>query len=107
FAPEDGDERSHLAHVLAGEPFATSRSAREQALFNVERVLRKEPDRADERRLAVRLAMELGRYDIAGSHLDALLKGAPDDGELARMKAQLCEAKGQPSAAGEWYRKAI
>src|SRR6516165_4284121 len=59
FAPDDATERIRLARLLASDYYAGSIKAREQALFNLDRVIRKQPELMDVRETAVRLLMEL------------------------------------------------
>jgi tetratricopeptide (TPR) repeat protein len=106
FAPEDTEERSHFCTLLAGEKFATL-ERREQALFNMERVLREQPERDDIRRLLVRVAMELRRFDIAREQLDRLVQKYPKDGEVARLFGQWHDSQGHEREAAEWYEKSI
>ncbi len=107
FKPRDAAERAHLAEILASDKLAAPRRTREHALFQLEQVLLREPERHDSRRLLARLALQLRRPELAQEHLKVLHKAQPDDGELERMQAQCHEALNQPAEAVIWYRKAV
>src|SRR6516225_5418145 len=93
FVPSDVEERAKLGRVLASDRFAGSRKMREQAFFNLERVLVREPGREDDRRLLVGVAMELKRFESVKEHLDVLAKAHPDNGQLEDWYGQWYEAQ--------------
>src|SRR5262249_42316066 len=87
FIPEDVEERAHLGRLLASDQFADSPKLRLRAFFVLDDVLRRDPGRADVRRLLVDVAMDprLQRYADAQNHLQVLLEASPADGELALL----------------------
>jgi tetratricopeptide (TPR) repeat protein len=118
FAPNDLEERAHLAQTLAGDKVAVSLRGKQHAIFVIEQVLARDPSRHDLRKDVVRLALELfpPRFDLANEHLDALNQALPQDGEVARLFGQWNEAHKQedkgdqeqfPGDAIKWYREAI
>jgi tetratricopeptide (TPR) repeat protein len=107
FAPHDVETRAHLGQTLAADRFAASFQAREQALFNLERVLVSDPGRDDIRRLTVRVAMDLKRYQVAIEHLGILEKANGEDGELDGLLGQCRQALNEYADAAAAYRKAI
>jgi tetratricopeptide (TPR) repeat protein len=113
FKPHDLDARAQLGRTLAGEKVAVSDRAREAALFVLEPVIARQPERNDLRRLVVRLALAFTppRLETAREHLDALHDAFPEDGEIAYLQGQYYEAvKDDPQAkkkAEAAYRQAI
>lgn len=107
FAPDDADERAALGQILASDKFVGSRKAREQALFNLEQVARRRPDRMDVRRTLVRVTMELRRYDLAREHLNALLAAPGGNAEAEALRGQWHEGQAQYADAATWLRKAV
>src|SRR5262249_43238437 len=97
----------HLGHTLASAKLAVSARSREQALLLLDQVLLREPDRHDSRRMLVRLALGLKRYDLALEHLHALQKTQPDNGEVEHLFGQWYETQGKYAEAAAWYRRAI
>src|SRR5262249_47836530 len=93
--------------TLASPQLAVTPRAREQARFVLEQVLARDPDRHDLRRLLVRVALDLGRVEQAGEHLDRLQKIRPADDEEPALFAQWYQAQGQDTDAAHWLRKAI
>src|SRR5262249_33776308 len=61
-------------HALVTEKLARSPGARARAFLALERVLQRNPERADVRRRAAAVAMELRRFHDANDHLTALEK---------------------------------
>ncbi len=95
FNPRDTEEKANLAKVYAGEEFVGSAKARGSSLRLLEDVLRVE-DRPDLRRLAVKVALEVGRPKDARDHLARLL---PWDLMQERIRADVAaRAKGLPPA---------
>src|SRR5216684_1229473 len=80
--PSDNEERAHLGRILADPRLATSQRGCQRALFVLEQVVTREPDRAESRRLLARMAMRLSRYSTAEEHLLVLLKTVPKDSEV-------------------------
>src|SRR6516165_1932678 len=69
FEPNDTEERAHLGRVLAEPKLANSYRGRERALFVLDQVVSREPDRHDLRRPLARIATELRQFDLARAHL--------------------------------------
>jgi tetratricopeptide (TPR) repeat protein len=107
FAPNDVEERANLGAALASDHYAGLPRAREQALFNLDQVLRKQPGRDDVRKLLARVTMELKRYEVARGHLDELLRTSPGDAEVERLFALWHDSQHKYQEAASWYRKAI
>jgi tetratricopeptide (TPR) repeat protein len=107
FAPEDTEERAHLGRVLASEQLADAPGARQRALFVLEQVVTREPERHDCRRLLVRVALQLQQYKLAEPHLDVLCESFPGDGEIEQLMGRWHEGEGRYAESAEWLRKAI
>src|ERR1700730_13164205 len=72
FAPEDMGERVRLGQTLAGDSMKTVPKSRERAIYVLEGVLARDPQRHDMRCLLARVALEAGRWDVAREHLNIL-----------------------------------
>jgi predicted Zn-dependent protease len=116
FAPRDIEERAHLGRTLAGDAFAGLGKMRQRALLVLDQVITSDPGRADERRLLVKVALELRNLKAARDSLEVLLpeKGpqggsgtAAEQAELEGYWAQLCDYEQKPREAIAWCRKAI
>jgi tetratricopeptide (TPR) repeat protein len=112
FVPEDNVVRADLGCILASPTMAVSLRARERALFVLDQVLLREPDRHDSRRLLAQMALRLGRFAQAREHLDILERELREDGEVARLLGQWHETRNDErgndlAEAAAWYRKAI
>jgi tetratricopeptide (TPR) repeat protein len=107
FEPNDLDERARLGRLLADPKLAKSSRARENALFVLEQVVARDPDRHDLRRPLVRVAIDLAQYDLARGHLDVLEKTFPQDGEVQFLFGRWHEAQARYAAAAPRYRKAV
>jgi tetratricopeptide (TPR) repeat protein len=107
FSPEDTEERAHLGRVLASDALIDSPGARQRALFVLEQVVTREPERHDCRRLLVRVALQLQQYQVAESHLDALRQAFPNDGEVEQLTGRWHEGEGRYAQAAEAFRKAL
>src|SRR5262245_65522506 len=103
FQPHDLERRAELGRLLASEKLAVTARAREAALFVLEPVIAREPDRHDLRRLVVRLAMEPPRLRLkqAREHLDVLHKAFPEDGEIAHLLGVCHEADKEDARAAQ------
>jgi tetratricopeptide (TPR) repeat protein len=73
----------------------------------LEEVLRRDARRQDVRREAVKLALRLGQFSEARGELGILLKEAPGDAELLRLRGRCEIGLGHNDKAAEWYRKAV
>ncbi len=113
FEPQDQDRRAELGQLLAGEKLATTHRARSDALFVLEPIITRDPERHDLRRLVVRLAMAppRPRLKVAKEHLEILHKKYPDDGEVAHLLGACWEAERDnpraPEIAASYYTLAV
>jgi tetratricopeptide (TPR) repeat protein len=107
FVPNDSDALARYALVLASETLANSPVARTRALAVADKALIHDPDRNDVRRKAIGLAMVLGDFDAARSHLTTLLDREPDDAELEFLLGKCEEENRQFHKATAWYEKVI
>jgi tetratricopeptide (TPR) repeat protein len=107
FQPNDLEERAYLGRTLADPRLAKTDAARERALFVLDQVVTRDPDRVDLRRPLARIAIELRRYDLAWPHLEALVQRFPRDGEVQYLLGQWHEAKEKFREAESCYRKAV
>jgi tetratricopeptide (TPR) repeat protein len=105
--PGNNEERAHLGRILADEKLAASPRGRQRALFVLEQVVTREPDRADCRLLLVRMALGLRRYANALEHLQVLHKEAPKDGEVLDLLGQAHQALGQFDLAKDSFQRAM
>src|SRR5262249_45336084 len=79
--PDDIEARARLGQALADEKIAVTVKACTRALFVLEEVLAKQPDRRDLRLRLIRLALALPRREVAREHLNRLIQANPEDGE--------------------------
>ncbi len=105
--PQDTQERANLGRILANDKLAVSPPARAQAFWVLEQVVANAPDQHDLRHLLVRVAMDLGRYDVALEHLKVLQKALPKDGDLKHLLGKAYEYQREYAQAKDWYEKAI
>ena len=109
FAPEDTDALARFGFALDKQGDKNPR-LRERALLVFDQVLRRDPERADVRQEAVKLAMSLGRFADAKAHLDVLLAANLSDGELWYSMGT-CEAgegkfkEEKVESGGQWKTK--
>ena len=111
FEPDDGEAAVRYARLLVSEGSAADANSRVLALRAFDRALGLLPDdHADReaiRREAADLALELGDFVAARSHLERLRKDHPDDGELAYRLGTSEEALSQYEKAANLYAEAI
>jgi tetratricopeptide (TPR) repeat protein len=88
FAPDDIDERAHLATVLADEKIAVTPAAARRAEFSINQVLARDPQRHDLRQALCRIALAGRKLDLAREHLDYLQAKLPDSGDVAFLVGQ-------------------
>jgi tetratricopeptide (TPR) repeat protein len=93
FEPNDLNERAHLGRTLADPKLANTWKSCQRALFALEHVVSQDPQRHELRKPLARVAIELGRLDLARSHLDVLAKALPGDGEVQFLCGQWHEAQ--------------
>jgi tetratricopeptide (TPR) repeat protein len=103
--PQDTEALARYGQIV--DKLARSQRQRLQALAIFERVLRRDPSRADIRRQLVGSAMDLGSYTQAADNLLILLKAAPNDGDLEYRLAVCYEADREDLKAVEFQRRAI
>jgi tetratricopeptide (TPR) repeat protein len=112
FVPNDKDvlaryglllERRSDSAKSIGEKIRT----RIQAFIVLEKASRLAPERQDLHRKLAQVAMDLGRFNDAQTHLQVLLKAAPNDGELEHLLGQCYEGGAEYSQAADWYKKAV
>jgi tetratricopeptide (TPR) repeat protein len=118
FAPDDVEERAHLARLLAGEPPSVSPpdaggksrggpQMRQRALFVLEQVLAREPNRKAERCLLVRIALDLSQLEVVDAHAKYLQEFWADDAEADYLIGRWQEARENFAEAANWYRQAV
>ncbi len=105
--PDNVEERARLGRILADERLARSPNSRRRAIFVIEQVLLKQPERHDLRLRLARVALDLERPELAKGHLDILQKSLPDHGELESLLGRWAEAEKKWAVAEQWYVKAV
>src|SRR5262249_47413740 len=80
FAPDDIEERSHLAQLLSDRKVATNGKKIARARFVLEQVLAKDPQRHTLRETLVRLHLLTRQFDLAREHIASLEKAQPNSG---------------------------
>jgi tetratricopeptide (TPR) repeat protein len=98
FVPDDHERRGELGKVLgnlvvSGDKGKVSYRTRQQALFVLEQVVARDPSLHDMRKLLARVAMDLGRPEVALEHLNQLHADLPEDGEVDALLAQCHESQ--------------
>jgi tetratricopeptide (TPR) repeat protein len=107
FVPEDTDQRARLGGLLASDRMIQFGGSNQRALFVLEQVLARDPDRQASRLLLVKLALDLQRNELVAGHLKVLQEALPDDGEVERLTGRWYEARGEYEEAADWYRQAV
>jgi tetratricopeptide (TPR) repeat protein len=102
-----GDIDAQVRYGSALERSATSRKVRLHALTVFEQIVTRAPGRADARRQAAAIALQLGFHPDARKHLDVLSGWEPNNGELELLLGRCEEADGDHARAQSSYRKAI
>jgi tetratricopeptide (TPR) repeat protein len=105
--PDDIEARARLGQALSDEKMAVTPKACTRALFVLEEVLAKLPERRDLRLRLIRLALALPRRKVAREHLTRLTQTNPDDGEAEFLLGQLSESEEAWPQAAKWYRQAV
>jgi tetratricopeptide (TPR) repeat protein len=107
YRPADTQARARLGRLL--ETLARSPEDRLQALLVYDQVLRRDPEQAEVRLRAIRLAVDphIARYSDALEHLNALGAADSRDGELQGLYGQCQEALGHYEEARERYARAV
>ena len=109
--PEDNEVRIALGVLLEQQLEKQPIYVRNptQVLFLYDQVLLRDPERNDIRRKAVKLVLlpRLRRYQDALTHLDALQKSFPADGELWQLRGICLEGQSKFEEAEEAFRQAI
>jgi tetratricopeptide (TPR) repeat protein len=108
FQPGDNDALADYGKVLA-ELSRQKRSPRKalDAFLALDQLLRREPDRKEDRREFVRVAMSLARYQIALDSLRLLQKGDPKNGEWDQLIAQCLQGEKDYKLAARSFQQAI
>ncbi|HYT93683.1 MAG TPA: tetratricopeptide repeat protein, partial [Gemmataceae bacterium] len=107
FVPDDLDARAQLGRTLSDPRVANTPRARNRARFVLEQVLTRDPNRHDVRRCLIRLALDTRDPELADEHLNFLEKTLPGDGEVAGLRGQWQELKGNGDAALKHLRDAV
>jgi tetratricopeptide (TPR) repeat protein len=107
FAPEDTEQRARLGRLLAENFQNLSLGQRQRALFVLEQVLTRDPERHSERILIVRLMLDTDRYEMVEGHLKILLEAMPENAEVERLWGRWQEGRGQFAEAADWYQQSI
>ncbi|HEV3238009.1 MAG TPA: tetratricopeptide repeat protein, partial [Gemmataceae bacterium] len=107
FAPDDIGERIRLGQTLAGESMKSVPKSRDRAIYVLEGVLARDPERHDMRCLLARVAMEARRWDLAREHLDILQTSGQRESEVSYLFGQWFESQEQFADAEGAYAKAI
>jgi tetratricopeptide (TPR) repeat protein len=108
FVPDDVEQRANLGRVLSDVVLspdkgpATTREC-ERALFVLEQVTARAPDRVDSQRRLARVALLLGRPELALEHLQKL----PEDGDGVDLTGQALAAQQKYGEAAAAFFKAI
>jgi tetratricopeptide (TPR) repeat protein len=103
YRPDDTEALARFGFLL--DKGAQTPQALAQVLGVFEKVLVRDPKRADVRRRAATIAVKLQRYVPARQHLDILAK--KPDGELEELLGQCDEAEGYFDKAVKHYEQAI
>jgi tetratricopeptide (TPR) repeat protein len=107
FAPDDVEERAHLARILADQKVIANPAMRRRALFVLEQVLAREPNRKVERCLLVRMALDVNQPELTEGHVKYLQEFLADDGEADYLIGRWHEGREDFAEAANWYRQAI
>jgi tetratricopeptide (TPR) repeat protein len=84
--PSDTEALARLGLLL--EKRARTPQGRMRVFEILEEVLRRKPDQDRARRQLVKVALDLGRFADARTHIEVLLRAAPDDKELLFQRGQ-------------------
>jgi tetratricopeptide (TPR) repeat protein len=103
--PDDVAAQERHAWLL--DRTATTAPARARAAAGLERVLRRQPGRADVRRRLAELEVERGRYAEARAHLGVLTSGSPADAGLEELAGRCDEAGGDFASASLRYQRVL
>ena len=104
--PEETEARARWG-LLLDQLSGNAAKVREQALNELEKVLRREPQRASLRRRVVGIAVALRRFADALAHLKVLQGASPGDGALYHLQGHCEEILGHHDSAAEAFRKAV
>lgn len=111
---QDIDVREELGFLLADSAAVASddsqdsvRTLQFQAYMTLEQVLRSDPERAPARRRVIDLALDLGRYSDANSHLVILSAILPNDASVHSQLGESLEGLQKYDEAAEAYERAI
>lgn len=108
FEPDDLDARVRFGEALHERAKkAGSYRGLQEASFQLDTVLRRDPQRGDVRRRQVDIAMSLGRFGDALAHIKVLFNDASHDAELEQKMGLCHERLGRFQDAVVAYEKAI
>lgn len=105
FAPHDTDALAKFGLTL--DQLAVAPKDQMRVFAVLEQVLRRQPRRAGTRRHLVSVAMRLGLYSDARSHLEILLQTEPENGDYERLLGACHEANGRHAEAAVHYSRAV
>jgi tetratricopeptide (TPR) repeat protein len=101
------DNEALARYTLLTEKEATTQSAKVRVLGLCEEVLRRDETRTDVRRVAARLAADLGLVKEGRIHLDELSKDSPNDPALLLLRARLETWGREFETAAEAYAQVV
>ncbi|MFL5244733.1 MAG: tetratricopeptide repeat protein [Gemmataceae bacterium] len=107
FAPDDMGERIRLAEMLSSEGMRTVPKSRDRAIYVIEGVLARDPQRHDMRCQLAKVAMEMRRWDLAREHLNILQTSGQREAEVAHLFGLWYEGQEQFTDAEGAYAKAV
>lgn len=108
FEPDKTEARIRYGEALHEQAKQVgSRRGLRAAFFQLDTVLRREPQRSDVRRRQVDIAMSVGLFSDALAHIQRLYKDAPKDAELEQKMGLCHERLGRFPEAVRDYEKAI
>lgn len=99
--PDDSVARAELGKLL------TTIGSLETAFFQYERALRNDPTLDEDRQELVKVAMSLGRFADARTHLEQLLPEHPDNAELHWLGGHCDLEKNDVESARDRFRRAF
>jgi len=105
FRPDDTDARAQLGMLYQDN--AKSAMDLLEAYLLYEKVLLEEDNRDEIRQRLIDVAIRLGRFSDAESHIHRLLQSAGDSAELEYKLGVCAEFQNKPELAAEQYQKAI
>ena len=105
YQPDDVDARAEYGLML--DKYTQNRADCEQALLELDAVLRRDPSRTQVRFRLMHCLITLGRLPEAIEQAEKLLPEWDNKAELQHILGWCCEAEKKNDEAAEWFRKAI